>query len=249
MKSHRVNHAPLCLLTLAIGMAVSVTALAGPADQVYTPVVVKGEKEFEFRGGYRDFNRAPSEHAFVVDAGIGVTSWWKTELVLEYAAEGGNAGKLEAMEWENVFALTEPGKYWADYGLFVEYENVFANGPDLLKIGPMLQREGTSTITNVNLLFTREIGTDASHETGLDYAWQVKWRGNEAMEWGVQGLGSLGPVDHLGQDDSHIAGPAVFGVRRLAGGRKFSYDAAVLAGLNSAAPDLTVRFKLEYEIY
>ena len=36
---------------------------------------------------------------------------------------------------------------------------------------------------------------------------------------------------------------------RLADGNKIAYDAAVLAGINDAAPDLTFRFTLELEVY
>jgi hypothetical protein len=237
----------LSALTLAI--LASGAAMAGPADTVYRPIVEKGETELELRGGYRDFNDAASEHAFVFDVGYGVTNNWKTELVLEYAAEDGNPGKLEAWEWENIFVLTEPGKYWLDLGLFAEYEHVFSAGPDEIKIGPMFQKETAGTISNLNLLFEREVGEDAGDATELAYTWQVKWRGKEALEWGVQGFGGLGEIGHLGNEDSHIIGPALFGVKRLASGNKFAYNAAVLAGINNAAPDVTVRFQLEYEIY
>ena len=39
------------------------------------------------------------------------------------------------------------------------------------------------------------------------------------------------------------------GVQRLANGNKVAYDAAILGGLNDEAPDLTVRFNLEFEMY
>lgn len=240
---------PLSLLALALGLGTTGSALAGPADQVYLPIVEKGETEFELAGGYRSFGSGPDEHALKFELAYGVTNRWKTELVLEYAAEDGNPGKLEAWEWENIILLTEQGKYWADVGVFAEYENVFADGPDEIKIGPMLQKEVGPTIANLNLLFAREVGTGASHDTELDYTWQLKWRGKQALEWGLQGFGGFGVLDHLGDGDKHSIGPALFGVQRLANGNKFAYNGAVLAGLNSAAPDLTVRFQLEYEVY
>ena len=116
------------------------------------------------------------------------------------------------------------------------------------KIGPLFQKEFPSTIANLNLLFAREVGTDASGDTELDYSWQVKWRGKESLEWGVQGFGGWGAFGHLGEGDSHIVGPALFGLKRLASGNKLKYNGAVLAGLNDAAPDVSVRFELEYEL-
>lgn len=227
----------------------STAVFAGAADTVYLPVVEQGETEFELRGGFRDFKGAPNEHAFVFDLGYGVNSRWRTEAVLEYAAEGGAPGRLEALEWENVFVLTEQGKHWMDVGLLAEYEHSFASGPDTLKIGPLLQKEIGPTIANLNLRFDHEVGAGASSATEMNYSWQVKWRGKEALEWGVQGFGGLGEFGHLGEGDSHIAGPALFGVKRLAGHDKLRYNAAVLAGLNDAAPDVAVRFQVEYEMY
>lgn len=242
-------HAPPLFLVLAVGLLASAAALAVPADKVYSPIVEKGETEVEFRGGYRDFNAGVDQYAYVVDLGYGVTERWKTELVLAYEGGTGQGGKLAAMEWENVIVLTEQGKHWADLGLFVEYEHTFADGPDELKIGPMFMKEIGPTIANLNLFLERKIGSGASSDIDLDYAWQVKWRGNEALEWGVQGLGGMGEVGDLGVGDKHSFGPALFGVKRLAGGNKLAYDVAILAGLNDAAPDTTVRFELEYEMY
>lgn len=230
-------------------IACSPLALAGPADTVYTLNVEKGETEFELRGGYRDFADAPSEHAFVFDVGYGVTNDWRTELVLEYSSEQGNPGKLEAWEWENVIRLTEQGKYWADVGLFAEYEHGFSASPDVLKIGPMFQKDIGGTVANLNLLFEREVGSGSSDATMLAYTWQVRWLGKPALEWGVQGLGELGEIGHIGTDDRHSIGPALFGVHQFADGNKVSYNAAMLAGLNAAAPDVTARFQIEYEMY
>lgn len=243
------RHLLLQALLLSTLAPISSVVFAGAADTVYAPVVEQGETEFEFRGGWRDFDRAPDEHAFVFDVGYGVTNWWRTEAVLEYAAEDGNRGALEGWEWENVFVLTEQGKHWADVGLFAEYEHSFADGPDEIEIGPMFQKEVGPAVANLNLFFAHEVGHGAGGDTDLDYSWQVKWRGNEALEFGVQGFGGLGTVDHLGDGDSHILGPALFGVKRLPGGDKFAYNAAVLGGINQAAPDVTVRFQLEYEMY
>ena len=237
------------LIALALVCGVASPALAGPADTVYRPIVERGETEFELRSGYRDFSGGPDVYATVFDIGYGVTDRWKTELVVEYEGQTGLGGRMEALEWENVFVLTEQGKHWADVGLLAEYEHSFADGPDEIKIGPLFEKEVGNTVANLNLLFEREVGRGASNKTELDYRWQVRWRGNQALEFGVQGFGGLGAVDALGEDAEHSIGPALFGVARLKSGNKLSYDAALLAGLNDAAPDLTVRVSLEYEMY
>lgn len=240
-----IGRALLCLACVAAASSAS----AGPADKVYAPKVEKGETEIEFRSGYRIFGDGRDAYASVIDVGHGVSDRWKTELVLEYEGVTGEGGRLAALEWENIILLTEQGRYWVDLGLFAEYEHPFSGGPDEIRIGPLLQKEIGPTVVNLNLLFEREVGSGAGHGTGLDYAWQLKWRGSEALEWGVQGFGGLGVLGDLGGDDKHSLGPALFGVKRLASGNKIAYDAAVLAGLNAAAPDATLRFEIEYEIY
>jgi hypothetical protein len=249
MPSMPLRSRPILRAALLLCLFPASHAFAGAADTVYTPTVEKGETEFELRGGYRDYADEPDEHAFVFDIGYGVTNRWRTEAVLEYAAEGGEPGRLEALEWENVVVLTEPGKHWMDVGMLAEYEHSFADGPDEVKIGPLFQKEFESTIANLNFRFKHEVGSGASNDTELDYRWQLRWRGNEALEWGVQGFGELGVLDHLGDGATHSAGPALFGMKRVAGRDKIRYNAAVLAGLNSAAPDATLRFQVEYEMY
>jgi len=48
-------------------------------------------------------------------------------------------------------------------------------------------------------------------------------------------------------EQSHRVGPAIFGKVALGGRQVFKYNAAVLFGASSAAPDRTLRAQLEYE--
>jgi hypothetical protein len=240
--------ASLSLLALALSAA-SLTATAGPADKVYRPIVEKGETEVEIRGGYFDLHDSADEYAWVADFGYAFTSNWKSELVFEYEGETGEGAGPEAVEWENLIVLTEQGEHWADVGLLIEAEHTFSAAPEEFKLGLLLEKEIGPTIADLNLVAEKEFGHDASDETELEYRWQVKWRGNEALEWGVQGFGGVGTFEHLGEDDGHSIGPAMFGVQRLANGNKVAYDAAILVGVNEQAPDITARFNIEFEIY
>jgi hypothetical protein len=238
----------LSVLALALGFAAS-SASAGPADKVYRPIVEKGETEIELRGGYLDFGDGADEYAWVFDFAYSFTNNWKSELVFEYEGETGEGAKPEAVEWENLIVLTQQGEHWVDVGLLIEAEHTFSSAPEEFKLGLLLEKEIGPTIADLNLVAVREFGDDASDETGLEYRWQVKWRGNEALEWGVQGFGTAGTFEHLGEDTEHRIGPALFGVTRLSNGNKVAYDAAILGGLNDAAPDLSIRFNLEFEMY
>lgn len=231
------------VLSLAVGQAV-----AGPADKIYYPTVEKGEREIELRAGV--FKEDDGyERAFVVDFAWSPTANWKTELVVEYEGQSGQGGEIEALEWENVLIFSEPGEYFIDVGVLAEYERPMEDGPDKIKIGPLLQKEFSDVIANVNLIFARQIGAGASDETELAYGWELKWRGREALEFGVQGFGNLGELDHLGDGAEHRIGPALFSKKKLANGNKIGWDAAVLTGIGPNGPDAQARFQFEYEMY
>lgn len=233
----------------AAGLAVCGQARAGAAEVVYQPVVENGELEFEYRGGWRQYAGGREEHGSIFEVGYGMNDHWFSEIELEQSFENGGPNRLESLEWENVFALTERGKYWMDFGIFAAYEHTFdPDDPDTITIGPMFMKDIGPVTANVNLLFKREVGRGASHDTGLGYAWQVRWHGRPSLEFGVQGLGDLGTFGHLGRDSSQIAGPALFGERHI-GRSTLKWNAAVLAGLDRAAPNVTVRTQIELEMH
>lgn len=239
---------PVIAALLGATLAVAGAVHAGPASSIHTPVVENGETEFELKNGWREFDGGLEEHASVFEVGRGVNDHWFTELELEQSFEDGGPNHLESWEWENIFALTERGKYWMDVGLFAAYEHTFnPHDPNQIVLGPMFMKDIGPVTANVNLLFKRQLGSGASHQTELDYQWQVRWHGRESLEFGLQGMGEAGVLGHLGQDQSHIAGPALFGAHRIGNG-KIKWNAAVLAGLDRNAPNVTIRTQLEYEM-
>jgi hypothetical protein len=231
----RPTQAGLVALTLQLAAA---AALAGPADKVYLPAVEAGEHEFELRGGYQDGSEEDDLQQYVMDYGYGVNTRWFTELAGEYEKIPGEGGEFEAIEWENIFVLNEPGEHWLDVGLFAEYEYSLEGGPDEIVFGPLLQKEFGRLQANFNPFVEREIGDGAADEFEFLYALQLKWRLNPRFEPGLQAFG---------EEDSHRIGPAMFGQWQTSQ-HKVKYDAAVLFGTGSAAADLTIRFQFEYEM-
>ena len=226
------------------------TAHADPAAKVYLPSVVEGETEVELRGGYQRWRDHDDdrERQVIVDVGYALTSWWKSELAVGVTRLPGTSTRLDEVEWENIFALTEPGQYWLDVGLFAELARDHAEGRNVVAIGPMFQKEFGRLQANANLLFERQLGTHAEPGAEIDYAWQLKWRGNPRFEPGVQGFGTIGRTNDFARETEHKIGPAFFSQAAL-GARKIKFDAAVLFGLHRNTPDTTIRLNLEYEIY
>jgi hypothetical protein len=240
-------------LTLFAGLW-AVRVHAGPAKTVYTPIVSYREWELELRGGSQDWARVDhGEQASVLAVGYGIAPRWYTEFAAEYTRTPGRAARVEELEWENIIQLTEHGRYWLDAGLFAEYAYNRLEGEHELKVGPMLQKEVGRSQFNLNLLFGRRIDArmpgEESRRTEVSYAAQWRWHGrNRYFNPGIQAFGGLGHTEKL-HSEAMRAGPALFGEASLGGGRKFAYNAALLAGVSANAPDLTVRFQLEYEFF
>lgn len=240
---------PLIAVALIAALFVSAApAYAGAADKVYEVKAVKGEMEFEFRGGYEDADSGGNPYQAVFDVGYAVSDRWLTELVVKYDdAAPGHDGRISALEWENVVALTEVGRYWMDLGLFSEL--VYKLHDDLwkLEMGPMFQKSVGSEQFNANLVFERELKDGA--DTEVVYRGQWKHRAGRALEYGLQVFGDMGTFEHFGRADEHKLGPALFGTVPVGGNNKWAWDVAVLAGLNRSAPDLSLRFEIEFESY
>jgi hypothetical protein len=225
-------------------------AYADPAEKVFMPTVVEGELEFELLGG---FQRWPNhdddrERQFVGEVGYGLTSWWKTEIGVGTTRVPNESYRLDEIEWENIFALTEPGQYWLDCSLFAELARDYGAGLNAITIGPLFQKEFGRLQTNLNVLFERQLGAAAEPGAAIDYQWQLKWRGDPRFEPGVQGFGTFGRTNDFGHQTENRIGPAFFGQVLTSPRHKLKYDAAVLFGLNNNTPTTTVRFQIEYEM-
>lgn len=248
LRSKHLRHALIAVAVAVPGLVPALPAHAGAASKIYVPQVEYRELEFELRGGREDFDGTSSGDGsqFVFDVGYGVTPRWFTEIAVFYNKSPDSGGEIEEIKSENIFLLTEPGKYWLDVGLLVELVRNRAEGLNEFEFGPLLQKQIGSEQFNLNFEFAREL-VDGS-KTELGYGWQWKHRGNPRLEYGLQGFGKLGAVDDLGEEHESKIGPALFGTARLSSGHKLKYDGAVLFGLTDETPDTTLRFQLEYEL-
>jgi len=224
-------------------------AFAGVADYVYTPTVVNGEREIDFKYGSARQKDGTQARVTSLGFGYGASDSWFTEVYLK--RESVDSDKLTIAEWENKFQLTETGKYPVDFGLITEFEapTSNANEPYEFKFGPLLQTEFGKVQLNGNLLFERKFGRGAGAPTEFGYQWQAKYRWKTALDFGVQGIGELGKWDDWVKQDQqfHRIGPAVFGKIGLGNRQVIQYNAAWLIGTSNAAPDHTFRMQVEYE--
>jgi hypothetical protein len=221
-----------------------VSAIAGPADYIYTPVVEFGEREIDLKYGSSALPNAQHKQAIGIGFGMGVTEHWFTEVAYKDKRNGGNTD--QQLEWENKFQLTEAGEYAVDVGMMTEIEVLLTSGrPWTIKVGGLFQIDIRRVQLNGNLILKQ----DKSSDVLLNYQLQAKYRLQSTFEFGVQGFGSMGKWNDLSQQSkqAHFLGPAVFGKLNLGNRRAIKYNAAWLLGTSSSAPDDTLRVQVEYE--
>jgi hypothetical protein len=239
------------LAALALSCLVCVRpAAAGPSDYVVTPDVEEGEREIDFKAGTRRLPDGTRESAWSIGLGYGATSWWFTELYAKWHHEPGDRSTFDAWEWENKFQLTETGRYPVDVGLLLEIERPKDRSEGYeYRWGPLLQSEFGRWQANLNLLIEKHIRAAEPQKAELGYQWQMKYRWKPSIEAGLQGFGSVGPWSDWApsKEQSHIAGPALFGRVRVGEHQAIKYNAGLLFGLNDASPRHTLRVQAEYE--
>lgn len=250
VRTGRAARSLVPLLSALLCALLPATTNAGPADYVYVPHVVKGEREIDFKMGTQKETQEPRASAASIGFGYGVTDYWFTELYTKYKRENGNPTGFDAFEWENKFQLTETGKYPIDVGFITEIERPQDRSEGYeVKFGPLFQTEFGKTQLNANILFERNYRADTTTAMKLLYQWQAKYRLLPVFEFGAQGFGELGSWNHLADrsDQSHLLGPAVFGRYSLGNGQALAYNAAYLVDAGNTKHSNTFRMQVEYE--
>ena len=240
------------LAALALScLCASSLAVAGPSDYVFTPIVEDGEREIDFKAGTTKSRDGARKNKHSVGFGLGVNSWWFTEVYAIWHKEPGERHSFDAWEWENKFQLTETGKYPVDIGLLFEIERPKDRSEGYeYRWGPLFQIDISPSVqANLNLLFEKHIRASEPSKAELGYQWQLKYRWRPSFEFGLQGFGDLGPWNDWQPKSTqpHIAGPAVFGRIGLGGRHAIKYNAGLLFGLTDGAPRKNLRLQAEYE--
>lgn len=243
--------------TVAVSLVAAAFFFAGSHEalatkKVYSPYVEKGELEIEYRGNYtHDDDRVKDgEQENKIGIGYGFTDYWFSELYIEEKNDAGNNQpyKLDAVEWENKFQLTQPGEYWADLGLLLEYEIPIADShaPDELTILALVEKDYDKWANMLNIGIGREIGENSGSDTTGLLSFSTRYRYMPEFEPGFEYHGNFGDFDR-GLDapgQSHQIGPVFYGEL----GYGFSYDIGYLFSIGRNAPNGEAKFLIEYGI-
>ncbi len=250
----RGNRVPrLALLAVALSVLTH-AARADPNDYVLTLDFTGGEQEVETKSGAatsaRDGTAAGEAAAF--GWGHGVNDAWFTEVYVQVANSrpGAQGGGLDAVSWENVVRFADPGQWPVDVGATVEIEKPRAGSQGWkVTAGPMLQKDLDQLQINANVLLERSFNAGSGELTQLRYQFQLRYRTDPRLDFGMQALGDMAAWHHLGNPGGqvHRLGPAVFGSRRMGARSNLDFNAALLLGASRAAAEATLRAQLEYE--
>jgi high-affinity iron transporter len=233
----------------------------GFADELKVRYPIVDYREFELEhNGVTTFDSPKSGKSnnqfYTTEYGLGVLPYWFVELENELAAPTGENITYEATTTENYFQLTPTGKYWGDLALFAAYSQPAhkANAKNFT-VGPLAQTEfgeiaGFGALHTLNLLFTREVGNNATTGTPFFAAWQSRLLINAYFQ---PGLEYYGMIDNLGApgklaDQQHRIGPVLVGLQNFAPYGKLKYEVGYQFGLTQATAHGAVRWRLEYEV-
>ncbi len=251
---HRSRGSVPVIADLLFGLAIAAGCAAQAAAEdlkVRSPIVEFHELEHE---NNLTIGRSKT---FVSELEYGFTDWLKLGVEGEWAADPGQGLHYDAAAVEGFFQLTPQGKYWADLGLFAEYEHTARSGdPRAVTVGPLVQKEtpffgGLYALHTVNALFTKEVGPSSEGPLGLFLAAQSRVELVPLFQPGFEYYGQVSLGAH-GEAPEQRIGPAFVGrvgFRELGinapGGVR--YDAAYLRGLNANTERNTGRVRIELE--
>jgi hypothetical protein len=225
-----------------------VAVLPARADDfiVYSPYVNATQSEVELRGyAYSDARPDHGGNASELSIAHAFTDWWRPEVyVAEYQSGAGSRAGLQGYEFENTFQLTQPGRYWADFGFLASYErNTTAGTTDAVEFGPLIEATYGRFAHIVNLIWEKGVGAGADGHYELRYSYSATYAVANALRAGVEFYGR--PGDHAYQ-----AGPIVAGEWHLPGTTgNLEYRVGVVLGINAEAPRQTWLARLEYEFF
>lgn len=237
------------LLAVAMTVLAAVIPLPVRADDdfvVYSPHVVQGQSELEFRGvKFRDSDPAVNQtldyefsvsHAFV--------DGWRPEIYLaKFERTPADGNHLLGYEFENFFQFTAPGEQWVDSGFLLSYDH--RSQPDQvsrLEFGPLFERRDGRIDQRLNFVWEKELGKGANPQYQLRTTYALSYKVESAFAPGFEVY--LRPADN-----SYSIGPVINGEIASAQGNEFEYRFGVVFGVNPGAPNQVFMAQLEYEFF
>lgn len=227
---------------------------ASAGETVYSPIVHGGEIEFETKGKYEIDGDPASDGALkeIYEVGYAFTDRWKSAIFIKFEKAPGGQLKQEAVAWENIIQLTEQGEYWADVGLYLEYESsVHSAGHNKVEAKLLLEKETGDFVHTANIIFEKQVSGQNKDNLELEYALRSKYRHRKELEFGIEAFGGFGEIEDFKprSEQKHYLGPVLSGKIAIKPKWKVKYEAGYLFGISDAASDGKFKWMIELETY
>jgi hypothetical protein len=160
----------------------------------------------------------------------GVTQRWTTGIFASLEGPSITRTHLGSWNWTNDLLLTQ-GDWPLDLALHTQLIRSPGEG-SAIEFGPVTQTDLGRTQLTFNLFWDHAFNASEPRPTELKYQVQLRYRWQPGLHLGLQGFGELGPWAEwlAASQQSHRAGPALFGQMELEQGRHLNWQAAWLIG-------------------
>ena len=223
-------------------VSVAEPAWAEPSGEISSPVVVKGETEFEAIYGRLSGGPDSGEDILRLEASHSVSDRLRLAIRTELERPRGGPRELEAVSFEAIYDLGRVGGI--DVGLYGEYEAV-RNGRDKLEGKVLLERRAGPFDAKLNLIGAKSLASGAPLEFGYAASADVEAIGE--LRLGVAAFGGLGSTDRFLNRADHYIGPVV--KTEIEGlGPELEIEAGYLFALGQAKDDSDGQFRLVVEM-
>ena len=181
--NHRFRRLPVSPIACALA-SIATPALAEPSGEISSPVVVKGETEFEAIYGRLSGGRDSGEDILRLEASHSVSDRLRLAIRTEIERAPGSPRKLAAVSFEAIYELGRVGGI--DVGLYGEYENVL-HGTDKLEAKLLLERRAGPFDAKLNLIAAKPLASG----NPLEFAY--------AASADVEAIGELRSEEHTSE--------------------------------------------------
>ena len=209
-------------------------------DKVYHPYVQPGEREFEWRLNYQKDDDDSKDEVYTHRLGYGqsLNENWFLEAYLIGEKSRDDSFKIEAIELEALWQITEQGEYDEDWGLLFEYENERHKDISEFSSALIIEKEWNKWVGTANLYLIYEWGSDIDNEFETAMSLQTRYRYSRNLE---------PAIEYYSSEDSDGIGPVLMGNVKLDGRKKIYWETGVILGLDNETPDQTFKFSFEFE--
>jgi hypothetical protein len=216
-------------------------AAAHAVDDLSSPYVTRGETAASFETQYNFDDEDEWGGAF--KASHGVTDFWEVEVGVEFGDVEDEDTETKAVAIENKFQLAQPGEFFVDPGLKIEYAKATNSDPDEISAALLLAKKVGRFDNIANLEIAREVGEDSSDDFGYGLSYALIYDYREDFQFGLEWHSDFGDFSDDFDEQGHLFGPVVYGEFA----ETFGYEAGVLVGVSEGAPDAAIKAIVEYE--